>query len=169
MAQLPAAFDSSQHEDMRDGFDAIPAAVCQKEWFLAHITKSSIEATKKKDGKYIAFEITIIEGQYKGRKVWPKLNIINPNPVAVEIAQKELATICRACGKGIVQDTAELHSIPFKMKLKVVPAKGDYPAKNEPTGYKPLNEGSGQANAANTEDGDPGNSGTGGVPWKTKG
>jgi hypothetical protein len=186
MSKLPAAFDSNQHDDMQGGFDAIPAAEC-KEHFLAHVTGSDLKDTKAKTGKYISLEFTLLEGKYKGRKIWTNLNIINPNPVAVEIAQKELATLCRACGLPQIQDTAQLHNIPVLMKLKYVPAKGDFPDKNEPCGYVSASggatgaasstgtasaggaEGGGKApwakkkpevdEAPNTEEGDPGNTG----------
>jgi len=175
MALLPAAFDSGQHDDMQGSFNAIPANECDGVDFLAHITGSEIKVTRKKDGQYISFEYTILDGKYKGRKIWTNLNIVNPNPIAVEIAQKELATLCRACGKGVVQDTQELHAIPFTLHLKYVGAKGDYPAKNEPCGYKPAGSGV-QApiepnNAENVSqdkvaDNQPEDSPSG-IPWET--
>ncbi len=130
MAKLDNAFDSGQHDDMNDGFDPMP-----KDDYLSKIAASEIKETSKKNGKYIKFEFLVLQGEFKGRKFWTNINIQNPNPVAVEIAQKELATICRACGKGAIQDTQELHEIPLMVKLKVKPAKGDYPAGNEPIGY----------------------------------
>lgn len=130
MAQLDQAFDSGQHDDMQSGFDPLP-----KDDYLAKIVESDVKVTAKKDGKYIKLKFKILQGEFKGRFVWTNINIVNPNPVAVEIAQKELATLCRACGKGAIQDTQELHETPFMMKLKITPAKGDYPAGNTPIGY----------------------------------
>lgn len=136
MAQLGAAFDSSRHEDMRS-FEPLPA-----DEYLVQITKSEVKDTRDKTGKYISLEFTVMNGEFKGRKVWTNLNIVNRNPVAVDIAKKELATICRACGKGVIQDTNQLHMIPILMKLRITPPKGDYPAKNEPTGYRSAEGGS---------------------------
>jgi len=134
MAKLEQAFDSGQYEDMQSGFDPMPAGV-----YKAIVFESSLEKVKApKTGKYIKLKSKIIEGEFKGRFVWTNLNIVNPNPVAVEIAQKELATLCRACGKGVIQDTAVLHGIPINMKIKIKPAKGDFPAGNEPVGYTSL-------------------------------
>jgi len=132
MAQLVQAFDSGQHDDMNN-FDPIPPGA-----YIAQITGSQIKDTARKDGQYISFEFTVLKGEFKGRKIWTNLNIVNPSAMAVEIAQKELATICRACGKAVIQDTQQLHGIPFEMKVRIVPAKGDYPPKNAPTGYAPL-------------------------------
>lgn len=148
MAQLGKAFDSSQHDDMGD-FDPIPAGQ-----YPMIIDESSVEDTAKKTGKYIKFRFKVINGEFKGRFVWTNLNIINPNPVAVEIAQKELATICRACGKAVIQDTQELHGIPMLVKVRIIPPKGDYPAKNAPSGYKPISEADGEeANWDEAQDG----------------
>ena len=132
MAKLDQAFDSNQHEDMND-FEPFPA-----DKYNMQITKSEVKVTSKKTGKFIKFEISVLDGKYKGRKVWTQLNVVNPNPIAVEIAEKEMATICRACGKPQVQDTEELHGIPFLGLVGIKQAKGDYPAQNKMNGYKPL-------------------------------
>ena len=132
MAQLGNAFDSNQHEDMAN-FEPIPAGE-----YVVQVTDSDIKDTKDGTGKYIKLEMTVLKGEFKGRKIWNNLNIINKNPVAVEIAQKELATICRAVGKSVIQDTQELHGKPFIMKVRIVPAKGQYPPSNAPTGYSPM-------------------------------
>ena len=136
MPKLGAAFDSGQHEDMNTGFDPMPA-----DTYIAQVIESEILTTAKKTGKYIKLKFEILKGEFKGRFVWTNLNIINPNPTAVEIAQKELATLCRAIGKAVIQDTQELHGIPIKMKIKIKPAKDDYPAGNEPIGYSPATVG----------------------------
>ena len=132
MANLGQVFDSDQHDDI-DGFDPIPAA-----WYNMAITGSEIKATKAGTGKYINFEHTVLDGEFKGRKIWNMVNHINPNPTAVEIAQKTLATLCRAVGKKAIADTQELHGIPLTAKVKIVPASGDYPAKNGIVTYKAI-------------------------------
>ena len=122
-----------------------------------------MQDTKAKTGKFIKLEFTILDGEQKGRKIWTNLNVVNPNPVAVEIAQKELATICRACGKLTITDTMELHGIPFLGKIKVRPASGDWPASNDMVNYKALEGGvPGVAKGAKPASAD---SKKGGVPW----
>jgi hypothetical protein len=132
MAQLEKAFDSGQHDDMNDGFKPIPAAD-----YLAKIVESDYLVNSKKTGKYLKLKFEILKGEFKGRFIWTNLNLENPSQVTVEIAQKELATLCRACGKSVIQDSQEIHGIPITMKVKIKPAKGDYPAGNEPAGYSP--------------------------------
>lgn len=134
MANLGRSFDSSQHDDMGD-FEPIP-----KGKYLCKVVETEIKDTSTKTGKYIKIKFEVLKGEYKGRFVWTNINIVNPNPVAVDIAQKELATLCRAVGKGVIQDTNELHGIPFAADIGIKPAKGDYPAGNKITGYSPLKQ-----------------------------
>jgi hypothetical protein len=86
-----------------------------------------------------------MDGQAKGRRFWTMLNLWNSNPTAVEIAQRELSSICHACGKLRVADTEELHAIPMLVRLAV---KSDsYGEKNEVKSYKPANGGAPQQSA----------------------
>ncbi len=134
MAKLLQAFDSEQHGEMAN-FDPVPANV-----YPMQITKSELCKTKDYDQtkhQFIKLELSIIGGEFKGRKVWTNLNIINKNQIAVKIANEELGAICKACGKPKIQDTEELHGIPMNVKLRIKAAKGDYPAQNIPAGYEP--------------------------------
>lgn len=171
MADLGQAFDSGGHEDMNSGFDPIPAGT-----YLARVVESDVLENKKKNGKYIKLKFEIMDTEFKGRFVWTNLNIINPSVQAVEIAQKELATLCRACGKGVIQNTDVLHGIPIKMKIKIKPAKGDYPAGNEPIGYASATVSANieQAGKAAEEMNNPGSESTeapddDGIPWGSQG
>ena len=134
MAKLEQAFDANKEEKL-GSFEPVPYG-----WYTVQITKSDLKDTKKKDGKYINLCFDIIDGKYKGRKIFTNLNIINQNPIAVEVARKGLASICEACDKMQVEDTEELHGIPIQVLLKIKPASGDFPPGNEPVNYKALGE-----------------------------
>ena len=56
--------------------------------------------------------------------------------MAVEIAQRELNSICHAVGKLRVADTQELHAVPVKVTLGV-----DKDGRNVARGYKPASGG----------------------------
>jgi len=130
MAKLKQAFDADQHGEMRD-FKPIP-----KGEYVCQISDSDVCKTKDKTGEYIKLEFSVLDGEFKGRKIWTNLNIINKNPIAVEIAEKEFATICRCVGKTNVQDTQVLHGIPLKVHVGIKPEKGEYAAQNIPRGYE---------------------------------
>ncbi len=156
MAGLPQAFDSNQH-DIMDKFAPIPT-----DWYNMRIVKTDVVKTKKKDGHYISLEFEVMEGDFKGRKVWTNLNVDNPNPVAVEIANKDLARICLSCGIPVIQDTQELHDIPLRVKVGLAKTNDQYPEpKNEPKNYEPINGWPDDKGSKNSET--PKKTG---VPWK---
>lgn len=107
--------------------DAIP-----KGRYLAHIVRSDYKQTKAGDGAYIELELDFLEPALQGRKIWDRLNIDNPNEMAVSIARRSLSAICHAVGVMDVRDTEELH---FKPLLVSVGFRRDDPEKNEVKGY----------------------------------
>lgn len=113
MAQL-GYFDSNAVEPSSSR-DAIPAGK-----YRMAITGSEVKDTKSGNGgKLIAFEWTVLEGEFKGRKVWQNVNFKNPSAKAQQIGQGELSAICRACAKPGIRDTAELHHIPIWVKVGI--------------------------------------------------
>lgn len=124
MAMLPDVFKSDEHEKMGD-FTPIP----EGERCLVQINKSEVKDTKAGDGKRLIIYMKVQEGEYKDKTVLTGLNIVNPNPIAVEIAQKELASICDVCHKPTIRDSQELHGIPFFITVGI----------EETPGYAPRN------------------------------
>lgn len=90
------------------GFDPIPAGK-----YLAIITESEMKATKSEAGQYLQLTFQVIEGEYKGRLVWARLNLDNPNATTVKIARAELSAICRAVGVMAPKDSVDLHNLPL--------------------------------------------------------
>ena len=111
-------------------FEPLPA-----DWYKAVITYTEEKPTKSMTGTYLQLNIEVIEGQYAGRKVFDRLNLKNPNSVAMQIAQSRLSSIARAVGVDKPQDSIELRDIPLMIKLAVKPADGQYSASNEIKGY----------------------------------
>ena len=102
-----------------------------------HIIASEKKATKSGTGEYLKLEMEIISGDFKGHKVWTNLNLENPSQSAVDIAQKELATICRAVNVLNPKYSENLHKIPFIGSVGIKPAEGRYPESNTMTNYAP--------------------------------
>jgi hypothetical protein len=142
MPMLPSSFSSNDHEKLGDYSALEPGE------YLAKIVKTEIkESQNNRRNKYWKLEFVVIEGQYKDRKLWTNLNLINTNAQAVEIANKELATICEAAGKHNIDDTDELIGIPMKIRVKKTPATASYPEGNNINGYSAA-EGYAQPQAA---------------------
>ena len=93
MASFGQTFDASSIEPS-SGYDVLPPGK-----YLAQIVASEMRATKDGLGQYLYLEVDVIEGQYAGRKLFDRLNLINANADAVQIAQRTLSSICRAVGK----------------------------------------------------------------------
>lgn len=108
--------------------------------YLCEITKSAIKETKAKTGKYLSLHISIIDGDHAGNLVFDNLNIENPNPKAVQIAKRKLKQLCEAISLDELEDTAELHGVPFTANIKVKDASGGWPAKNEVNSYMGADE-----------------------------
>jgi hypothetical protein len=104
-------FDASQVEPTTT-FDPIPAGK-----YLAMITASEMKPNKAGTGSYLELVFTIVEGEYKGRQLWARLNLDNPNELAVKIARAELSAICRAVGVLTPRDSVELHNLPLVVKV----------------------------------------------------
>jgi len=111
-------------------YQPIPA-----DWYKCVITNTEEKPTKKQNGTYLQLDIEVIEGNFAGRKVFERLNLNNPNSVAVEIAQRSLSSICRAIDVPNPKNSSELLDKPLMVKIAIKPADGEYDASNEVKGY----------------------------------
>jgi len=110
-------------------------------WYTVIMTKSEMKPTKDGTGAYLETELTVQEPPYKGRKVFYRLNVKNNNPVAQEIAYRQLSAICHAVGVIQVQDSQQLHGLPFKVKIVIKKDEsGKYDPSNEVKAIKGMNE-----------------------------
>lgn len=130
MAFLPTAFDA------RTVAPAVEIGALPSGEYLVAITDSSFESTKMGDGQFLKLVFTVLDGEHKGRQIWDRLNLVNRNPTAVEIAQRALSAICHATGVLTVADSSQLHDRPLVIKVKYVPPAGDFGEKNEVKAYK---------------------------------
>jgi hypothetical protein len=128
MAELN--FDANVVEPV-GSFDVLPVGD-----YLVIISASEKKATKDNDGEYVQFTYDVIEGEYKGRKVFDRLNLINKNPTAQKIAQGSLSAICHVTGVMHPKMTEELHGKPLMIKVGIRPAKDQYAESNVVKEYK---------------------------------
>jgi len=134
MADFGHTFDASRIEPST-AYEVLPPGK-----YLAQIVNSEMRPTRDGMGQYLYLEIDILEGQYAGRKLFDRLNLSNPNPSAVEIAQRTLSSICRAVGRLQVNNSEQLHLVPFVADVKVRPPRGEYGESNS-IRYLPRSQG----------------------------
>jgi len=132
-------------------FDPIPAGK-----YLAVIGESEMKPTKSGTGTYLQFKFEVLDGQYKGRHLWARLNLDNPNQLAVKIARAELSAICRAVGVMAPKDSVELHNLPLLITVKCKKREDTGDITNEIKGYAKKEAASGR----------PQQSETATAPWK---
>ena len=128
MANL-SGFNANNVEPM-DDFDPIPSGK-----YVAVIVDSEMKQTKNESGSFLELKFEIIEGEYKGRNVWARLNLDNQNDVAVKIAKAQLALICKSIGVMTPRDSAELHNLPLVINVKVKKRDDNGELANEIKGY----------------------------------
>lgn len=129
MPMLPSVFNTDDHDEMGE-FTPIPEG-----YYTAEIVKSELKDTRAKDGKYLSLQFKIIgddDSDEDGRLIFKNLNLVNKNQQAVEIAQRELKSICVACDfQGELEDSVDLHNIPIGVKVVVKEATPEWPASND--------------------------------------
>jgi hypothetical protein len=122
-------FDANTVDPATD-FEPLPAGK-----YLAVITGSEMKETKNGNGNYLELTFQVIDGQYKNRMLWSRLNLDNPNRQAVQIAQGELSAICRAVGVLQPKDSVELHNLPLLVTVKCKKREDTGDVVNEIRGY----------------------------------
>ena len=83
------------------------------------VIESEISPNKKGTGSYLKIVLHCLDDEYQGRRVYEYINIDHPNEKVVAIAERQLAELCNAVGVLELEDTQELHEIPFVARLKV--------------------------------------------------
>jgi hypothetical protein len=122
-------FDAATVDPATD-FEPLPAGK-----YPAVITDSEMKPTKSGNGHYLELTFQVIDGKYKGRLLWSRLNLDNPSVQAVQIAQGQLSAICRAVGVMCPRDSIELHNLPLLVTVKCKKREDNGDIVNEIRGY----------------------------------
>lgn len=114
-----------------EAFSALPAGD-----YDVIIMGSEMKQTKAGTGKYLELKLQVLNGTYQNRLLFDRLNLVNPNDVAVQIAKGTLSSICRAVNILTPKDSSELHNKPLTAVVKV---EKDLEGNNQNVvkGYKP--------------------------------
>jgi hypothetical protein len=128
MANLQG-FDANQVEPA-DDLEPIPAGK-----YISVVTDSEMKPTKSGSGNYLQLTFQIVEGEYANRLLWVRLNLDNPNATAVEIARRELSSICRSVGVLVPSDSTDLHNLPCCIHVRVKRRNDTGELQNEIKGY----------------------------------
>ena len=103
--------------------------------YLGVCTETEIKTNSAKTGEYLKLTFELIEGSYKGRKLFEQLNIRHPNPKAVEIALSQLSSLCHAIDVMEVADSSALHNIPVLLEVGIEKGRDGYEDRNRIYSY----------------------------------
>lgn len=123
-------------------FGPIPAGQ-----YIAQVVDSDLKTNRAGTGQYIALQIEILDGEFKGRRVFSNLTISHTNKTAERIGQAHLSALCRAVGVMQLTDTAQLHGRPIKITVRIRKDE-KYGESNEVTGFEPASASVAQPTAA---------------------
>jgi hypothetical protein len=85
--------------------------------YMVEIIEAKEMANKKTDGTHLSLTFRVMDGDYRRRQHWQRLNLKNSNPMAKEMAKAELASIAVAVGIPNPEDSSELCSIPLSITI----------------------------------------------------
>ncbi|MCK5604793.1 DUF669 domain-containing protein, partial [Candidatus Pacearchaeota archaeon] len=114
MVGLPQQYNTADLPDTGGNLVLIPQGQYQ-----AVILSSEMKPTKNGQGQFLALTLAITQGDYANTEFIERLNIVNQNAVAVEIAYKTLARISEAVGMTQTPaDSNELHNKALMIQIE---------------------------------------------------
>lgn len=106
MVALPQVYNTTDLPDTGGSMPLIPPGQ-----YPAVIVDSGMKETSNRQGQFLWLKLIITAGQYANTEFTERLNIINQNNTAVEIAYKTLARISEAVGMTQTPgDSMQLHN-----------------------------------------------------------
>lgn len=129
MAQLPTSIDCTRDIEPITR-EPLPAGE-----YVAQVIEDQMKQTKAGNGQYLELKMEVLDGPHKGRWIFDRLNLQNPNKVAVEISERQLLALGKACGIATLKDSSELRGIPMTVVLKIR-TSAEYGDTNEVVTYK---------------------------------
>lgn len=93
--------------------------------YKAMIISSEMKPTKDNpENEYLLLNWEVIDGDYKGCRIFDRLNLKNTKQDAAKIAYQTLSSICHAVGLMKVKDSSELHEKPCMIKIVIEESNG---------------------------------------------
>lgn len=109
--------------------------------YLCMAIASELKPNSKRTGDYLQITFEVLDGPYKTRKIWDRLNIRNANKTAEKIAMEQLNALCMATGVLHLQDSDQLHNLPVVLKVDIEAGRDGYDDQNRVKGYSAVGNG----------------------------
>jgi len=121
MAELNHVVDPN---DVKKGLEAVPAGE-----YLVIVEESDYLENKSGTGMILKLTYQIIDGPFKGMKIFDNMNLQHVNKQTEAIARQSLNSLGVAVGISNIKDSSQLHNIPFKIDVRVKESE-DYGKQN---------------------------------------
>ena len=113
-----------------DNLEPVPGGV-----YAVEIVESDTVVPNSGKGEMLKVTMEVIEGPYVNRKIWDNILYVHPNEDAQRIGQQKIKSICKAVGfAGQLEDSTQLHSVPFQVRV-IIEEKDGYAPKNVVKAY----------------------------------
>lgn len=127
-------FDPTGEPEL-DDFTPIPSGR-----YVVRIEEAKGEHHERSGGAQAVLKLKIVDGEFRNRVIFGRHWMRHTSTGATEIGRKQLASAYRAAGLGKARVSA-LGGRVMEAYVKFVPAKGEWDAKNEVSGYYPAKGG----------------------------
>lgn len=127
MAQLHQPFNAQAVDPTQGGnFSQLPLGT-----HVVVATASEVKANNANTGGMVVYELQVIAGPKEGATGPLRLNLYSSSEQARHIAEKQFSALCHATGVYLVQDTSQLHNIPFGVVVTEQPLTAEQQAKKD--------------------------------------
>lgn len=127
------AFNPDEHEPTSD-FAVIPPGK-----YPVYIEQAEVRQTKAGNGHYIKITMSILEGDFRNRKLWDQINIDNPSEECQAIGLRTLSALAKATNIDSLTDSAQLVGKVVIASVRVK-RSDNYGDQNEIRTYLPPDE-----------------------------
>lgn len=128
MALLP----NTDNVDEKSSYDPIPAGT-----YRAVVVETKQVETSKGD-PMLKVTLEVIDGQYRGRKIFDNIILAHSNPKTEEIGLRLLKQLKLAAGKPQAREETELWDVPVLAVVRVEEGTDGYDDKNRVSKFKPI-------------------------------
>ena len=105
-------FDVTKVEPSK-GYDLLPPGK-----YLVEVTASEEKEIKGNKGTLLQLELTVIEGDFKNRKLWVNLCTGHIKPEIALRARGDFSAICHAVDRPNAEYSEDVHHLPFVVNVK---------------------------------------------------
>lgn len=104
------------------------------------IEGEALKETKDRRGAYLELKLRPLQGEFKEKVIYDRLNLKNDNPQAEEIGKSRLSAICHAIDVLLLNDTNQLLGKHLMVTIRIEKDKltGQFTDRNIVVGYSKL-------------------------------